>query len=344
MGKRVIVVGGGVAGMRCAITLKKLGCHPMIIEKSAQLGGKLNSFISLSNADIKPEKVIHLIASEILQNDIKTVLCSEVFRINHSDDNLIEVETTDGTLYETDVVVIATGFSWISAGLISEYGYGIYDNVITSSELEDKIMSDNLVLKNNTIPRSVAFIHCVGSRDMRYGVSYCSKMCCSSALKQSVMLKRILGEDSQIYDFFTDMRVWGERGEKLYRDAREIGVEFIRGSVSEIKQSDSKELIIWAEDIILQSNLKLNVDMVVLMNGVKGHDVNRKFAESLNITISEHNFYVNPPMKYDSLFTAYENIYTIGCATAPKSVEESVREGDSVALYISNYFNKRENN
>lgn len=340
MAKRVIIVGGGVAGMSAAIALKKLGANPLLIEKSGNLGGMLNSFKKLCFNSNDTKYVINHFTSELSKNDIKTLLCTEVIAIKTNDDSLFEVNTACGNNYEADALIIATGAKWIDPTLATEFGYGVVDNVITLYELESKMAEGEVLNTSSQLVKNIALIHCVCSRDIKTGVSYCSKMCCSSALRSAIELKKMLGEGSHVYEFYTDMRVWAEKGETLYRTAKQSGVELIRGGVSEIKPFNDK-LELWAEDMTLQRNLRLELDMVVLVTGVKGRDVNHKFANSLNIDVNNFGYFVNPEKLISSIETSRENIYTIGCASSPKSVEESIYEGQSAALAISDYLNHK---
>lgn len=319
--------------MRCAVSLKKLGCNPMIIEKSSHLGGKLNGYSSLCFNDSPASEIVRELSEKIVDNEIRTLLCCEVLDVK-KEGNFIEVNTADGTTYEAEVAVLAAGFSYVDMTRVSEYGYKVLDNVITSVELERMLEDGEIVTKNSKIPETVAFIHCAGSRTLLSGVEYCSKMCCATALGQSRRVKSLLGDDSAVFQFFTDMRVWGEYGENLYRSAEESGVSLIRGGVSEIKGSDDGKVTVWAEDMVLQRVLRLEADMVVLMNGAMGARSCPNFGDGVNVKKDKYGFVATRG------FTATDtpNVFAIGCAAEPKSVKESLKDADSAALSINEYF------
>jgi heterodisulfide reductase subunit A2 len=114
-----------------------------------------------------------------------------------------------------------------------EYGYGIYDNVITSADLE-KLFLDSKLLVNplGKTPKKIGLVHCVGSRDEKVGNVYCSKVCCVTAVKQAIEIKERLPE-SDVYCFYMDLRMYGMHFEALYKEAQEkYAVNFIRGRLS----------------------------------------------------------------------------------------------------------------
>ncbi|MFI3261661.1 MAG: FAD-dependent oxidoreductase [Rikenellaceae bacterium] len=336
MGKRVIIVGGGVAGMSAAVTLKKLGCIPLLIEKSSVLGGVLNNFSkTLLNMDTK--SIIDSLASEISKNDVHTVLCAEVIGVKKGKQNTIEVSCSCGDVYKGDAIVIATGIEWCSPYDATEFGYGVVDNVLTLTDVERKLQENEVFTTNQQEVKDVAIVHCVCSRNIKYGVDYCSRLCCTSALRVATDLKELLGENSNIYEFYSDMRVWSEEGDKLIKKAADVGVELIRGGVSEINPLKDK-IELWAEDSILQKTLRLTVDMVVLVMGAKGSKVNVKLGESLGVTTNKYAHFVKLNNEVNSVKTEQNNVFTIGCANSPKNIEESLHDGESAALAVYDYF------
>lgn len=333
MGKRVIIIGGGVAGMSAAITLKMLGCDPLLIEKSNVLGGVLNSFSKTLYDDEDTGQIIDYFSSEITNNDIKIVLCTEVIDVKKLENSNFKVFCSCGDTYEADALVIATGIGWCSAYEATEFGYGVVDNVLTLVEIEEKIQENEVVNSNQQEVKDIAIIHNVGSQNVKYGVEYCSELNCLSALKTATRLKKLLGESANVYEFYSDMLISGESGEKVYKDAKDAGVNLIRGGVSEIKPLKDR-IELWAEDTILQEHLRLTVDIVVLAMEAKGRKENIKFGESLGLNTNKSAHFVKPKGEINSVKTAQKNIFTIGCANSPKNLEEAIHDGESVAIAI----------
>lgn len=187
--KRVIVIGGGVAGMQAAITLKNNGISPMLIERDINLGGKLTRWDRLFPCGTPANEVIGKQIESLSELGIRTVLCGEVSEITPSDGH-VEVTLTDGSNYEAEAVIITTGFDLFNATVKEEYGYKIYPNVITSADLEDMFKEGEVRCADGSEPRSVAILHCVGSRDSQIGHGHCSRVCCITGVKQAIELKQ----------------------------------------------------------------------------------------------------------------------------------------------------------
>ncbi|MEM2876187.1 MAG: disulfide reductase, partial [Candidatus Bathyarchaeia archaeon] len=136
-------------------------------------------------------------------------------------------------------IIVATGFEVYKPIDEQVYGYGRYDNVITSIEFERLILAAGptggkvVRASDGKKPHSVVFIQCVGSRDLRRN-EWCSGFCCMHSLKHAVMLKEKYKDDIDVYVLYMEMRTPFKGYEEFYRRAREMGVNFIRGKASEI--------------------------------------------------------------------------------------------------------------
>lgn len=342
MGKRVIIVGGGVAGMQAAITLKKTGCSPLLIEKNIALGGKLNNWDRLFPSQTSANEIINGLTDEIASLNIKNILCGEVSEMQHDEDK-IEVNLTDGNTYEADAIIIATGFDLFNATLKEEYGYGVYNNVITSADLEEMFRQGEVKTSTGMPPSSVAFLHCVGSRDLQVGQGHCSRVCCITGVKQAIEIRQALPE-CQVYNFYMDMRMFGPGYEELYKEAQEKWkINFIRGRISEASQTIDNRIRIKAEDTLAGRPLKLTVDMLVLLIGKKAAACNRKLAADLGLSLRESGFYAPKDNFTDNVCTCKENVFIAGTALAPKTIGEAMNDGTTAAIKAYEYLNRFEN-
>ena len=166
-------------------------------------------------------------------------------------------------------LVVATGFDLFRSERKEEYGYGIYDNVITSADLEIMFRKGEVKMTDGRSPERIGIVHCVGSRDEKVGNLYCSKLCCVTAVKQAIEIKGNLGE-SKVFCFYMDMRMGGAHYEELYRESQEkYGVNYIRGKVSEVCETINNRLVVKVEDTLAGRPLKMELDMLVLMAGME---------------------------------------------------------------------------
>ena len=148
-------------------------------------------------------------------------------------------------------IIVATGYDEFDATLKEEYGYGVYDNVITTLELERMINpagpTGGHVIRpsDGKHPHKVVFIQCVGSRDLKVGNPYCSRICCMFALKNAQLIK-MHEPDAEVYICYMDIRAFGKGYEEYYQRAQEqFGVKFIRGRPACISEDpETKNLIL----------------------------------------------------------------------------------------------------
>ena len=221
--KHVIIIGGGVAGMQCASTLASSGIRSTIIERDADLGGKIRSWHVLFPTFTPASEVLSALRQRIVGAENITVRTQcEARKITPK-----RVILSTGEELECDAVVIATGFTLFDARLKEEYGYGIYDNVVTSADLEQMFNRGEVSLASGNKPRRIAILHCVGSRDEKVCQRHCSKVCCVTGVKQAIELKELFPE-ADVFNFYMDIRMFGPGYEEMYRRAQlEHNVHFV---------------------------------------------------------------------------------------------------------------------
>ena len=147
--------------------------------------------------------------------------------------------------FTVGTIVVATGVEVYDPTVLDEYGYTRHENVLTSLELERLISSGGpsqgqvIRLTDRHVPKSVAFIQCVGSRSLKRGNPYCSNICCMNTIKSTLMLKEHYPE-MEVKVFYIDIRAFGKGFEDLFRRSRAAGVRFIRGLPGEIKEDPAE--------------------------------------------------------------------------------------------------------
>ena len=171
MGKRVIVVGGGIAGMQTALKLSAGGVSALLLERDADLGGKLTGWHKLFPSFTPAHEVLDELRRRLAASDVEVRTRCEVAEVARDG-----VMLSTGERLEADAVVVATGFTLFDARIKEEYGYGIYDNVYTTVDIERMLNEGRVALKDGTAPRRIAFLHCVGSRDEKVCQHHCSKV------------------------------------------------------------------------------------------------------------------------------------------------------------------------
>jgi heterodisulfide reductase subunit A len=340
MSGEVVVIGGGSAGMAAASQLAVSGLHVTLVDKDKQPGGHLVNWYKLFPDRRDGNEVVEYLSRGIEDGNIRLVLNSEVVSLTKNG-NAITAMTSGGGSFIADAVVVATGFDLFNSSRKEEYGYGIYDNVITSSELEKMFREGKIALNNGTIPEKIGFIHCVGSRDEKVGNLYCSKLCCVTAVKQAIEVKEHLPE-SRITCFYMDMRMGGAHYEELYREAQEdYDITFIRGKVSEVGVNIDNRLIIKVEDTLAGRPLRMELDMVVLMAGMEVSAGGAGLADRSGLKRGENRFMEPADNHFGNNRSNIAGVFYAGTCTAPMNITETISHARAAAFEVINYLNNK---
>lgn len=251
--------------------------------------------------------------------------------INHNmRDELIHL--TVGT------IILATGFKDFDPTRAPEYGYRVLDNVITALEFERMINTSGptegkVLLKNGQPPKSVAILHCVGSRDERYH-SYCSRACCMYSLKLSQLVHEYVG--AEVYEIYRDMRSFGKDYEEFYNRVAKSGVHFYHGKVTSVEahrengRETGKLIVRWSEAFYNQPD-HVVVDMVILSTGFEPQSDAAKVASLFGISRSKDGFFLERHPKLAPVETATGGIYIAGACQSPKDIPDTVAQAGGAA-------------
>ncbi len=333
MKENVVIIGGGIAGMEAAKQLHLLGYNPIIVEQSDRLGGHVGKWHRLFPDMVSAQELVARLASEITGANI--FLETRVSSINRLS-NGYAVMLTSGVSIPCRALLVATGFGLFDASRKEEYGYGVYNHVITNSDLEawfngreDARIPDS--------PASVGFVHCVGSRDLKAGNSQCSKVCCMTAVKQAIEVKERF-PDARIYCFYMDLRLFGKKYEDFYINAQQqYGVQFIRGRVSEVGETYEGQLQVKAEDTLSGKPLKVKLDLLVLMSGMVCNPEVGELARMARLEKDSDGFLKSLDNICWTTSSNRPGIFYAGACTGTKTVPETLAEARAAALGIHRY-------
>jgi heterodisulfide reductase subunit A len=235
-------------------------------------------------------------------------------------------------------VVLAPGFEFFDPGKLTELGYGLYPNVVSSIEFE-RILSATgpyrgTVLRpgDGEMPKKVAFLQCVGSRDARVGNPYCSGVCCMYAIKEAVIAQEHNpGLEASV--FFMDIRAFGKEFDDYYtRAQREHGIKFIRSRVGHLEQDpDTGSLdVSYEEDGDVKKD---RFDMVVLSVGVTPPLGSEALAKAVGIQLNKYGF--AETRLFSPLETTRKGVYVCGAFSGPKDIPDSVAQASGAAAKAS---------
>jgi len=243
-------------------------------------------------------------------------------------------------------IVVAIGYDPYDPAKDDQYGYGVYPNVITGLEMERLLSAagptGGVINRPSDLeePKRVAFIQCVGSRNVKRN-PYCSRVCCMYSIKHARQLKE-KHPDMEVAIYYMDIRAFGKGYEEFYeKTAREYKVQFIRGRVSEITEDPkTHNLVVHAEDTFLGRPMQLEYDMVVLAIGLEAHSTTEKIAEILKISRSPDKFLQEAHPKLRPVDTLAAGIYIAGACQGPKDIPDSVAQAKAAASSVATLLHK----
>lgn len=328
--KKIAIIGAGPAGIEAASILAKNGNEVQLFEKSSNtlsnILDKAYLFPDFSSAQELADKL----NAKLLNDKIQLTCNTEIVDIKKEGEEFKLVDK-DGKTYIADSVLITTGYTLFDAHRKEELGYGIYKGVITSLDLERMIRHQQISTFIGELPKRVVFLQCVGSRDEKSGNHYCSKVCCVTAVKQAIEVRKML-PDAEIYIYYMDLRMWGQGFEEMYRTAQEkYDIRFVRGRISEASATFDGRVQIKSEDTLIGQPLKMTTDLLVLMAGMEPSKGTRTLAEKCGIAGDYRFIATQGPHTNDNL-TAVEGIFVAGSAKRPMSVRDTLTDAAAAAL------------
>ena len=428
IGERVLVIGGGIAGIQAALDLADSGYKVYLVEKEPTIGGRMaqldKTFPTLDcstcilapkmaevgrhpnitlitnaevaevegyvgNFKVKVKQRARFVTEDCTGCDECTKVCPQtvpdefnmglslrkaiykpfpqavpaeyVIDFEHclNEENLITCEKCIEVCepkaidfeqplekeieLKVDTIIIATGANPYDPSGLPHYGYGRYDNVITTMEFERIISSTGptggkLVRPSDLRPpKRIAFIQCVGSRTVNQELPehpYCSGVCCMVTIKQALLIKEKI-PDAEITVYYIDIRARGKGFEEMFLRARKAGVRFVKGLPAEILENEDKSLTLVGENILLNELYRDRYDMVVLSVGLEARPESAKLKEILKVAQDADGFFIEKHPKLEPVDTPITGIFLAGCAESPKDIRESSIQAKAAASRAS---------
>jgi heterodisulfide reductase subunit A len=323
-----VVIGGGIAGMVAALDVADAGFPVTLVEKSDHLGGRVadlnRTFPTLEAVADLLEPLVERVRNHA---NITVVLDMQVTSVEGYVGNF-EVALSNGNELQVGSIIIATGYDVFDPQRTPEYGHSQYPNVITSLEMERRLAEEDLNVNGNS-PKRVAFIQCVGSRDVQLGNPYCSRVCCMYTAKQARLVKDILPE-ADVTVFFMDVRAFSKGAEEFYDDARAKGVRYRRGNVSEIIGRGDR-VALMAEDTLQSKPIEVEADLVVLAVGMEARSDADVVSTLLKLPRSADGFFLELHPKLRPVDTAVDGVFLAGCCQGPKDIADTVAQAKAAA-------------
>jgi len=323
--QRALVIGGGIAGMTAALAIADHGFEVDLVEQAEDLGGNLRKLHRTIQGHLPQELLEETVAGLGKHPNIRVFKKS---RVVHSHGcvgrftTIIEKEDGAAETLEHGVTILCTGGQEAKT---ESYAFGQDDAIMTHHELEEKLAHGTLDPKSLT---SVAMIQCVDSREEPR--NYCSRICCTSSLKNALYLKE-QNPETNVYIYYRDIMAYGFL-ETFYTQARKAGVIFIHYEVDSKPQVtvDSGKPRISAVDPILGREIIVHPDVVVLSTGIRPNDA-KELGELFGVEINQDGFFQEAEYKWRPVDFIKEGVFMAGIAHSPRSVAETIATAEAAA-------------
>ncbi len=234
-------------------------------------------------------------------------------------------------------IIVATGFNQFDHSVYGEYGYGKYKDMVTGLHFERMVNSSGptggrvIRPSDGKEARDVVFIQCVGSRDEKKGLPYCSRLCCMYTAKQALLLREH-NPDAQAYVFYIDIRAAGKNYEEFVKKVQdEYGAVYLRGRVSRVFEKGGK-LIVRGADTLSGAQIEIKADLVVLATGLVAQSDAPRLAQMLHIPYDQNNLFTEAHPKLAPVETVTSGVFLTGACQSPKDIPDTVATASAASV------------
>ncbi|MCK5605356.1 CoB--CoM heterodisulfide reductase iron-sulfur subunit A family protein, partial [Candidatus Pacearchaeota archaeon] len=317
--QKAVVIGGGVCGMTSALDIARGGFPVYLIEKEGQLGGELLNIPQLHN-ELKGEDIANDLIEQVnAERNITIFTGATIENLTGAVGNFTGVVNDQEIKF--GAAVLATGAEPFTPK--GYYHYGEDRRVMTLREFELNF--------DETDPKNVVMIQCVGSREDDPPRTYCSRICCTTAMKNSIRIKE-RNPDANVFVLFKDIRTYGDI-EELYLKARQLGVVFIRYT-DENKPVVSLDGDIEVLDTTIGELLRIvNIDLILLSTPLVPKP-NETLSQLFKVPRGADKFFLEAHVKLRPIDFATDGVFLAGTAHYPKFIHESIYQASGAAVRV----------
>lgn len=327
--KAGLVVGGGLAGMTCALSMANQGFKVYLVEKEKDLGGTARRIhYTLEGLDVQAH--VSDLAGQVYRHpSIHVATDASITEVSGYVGNFVTKIASEGRIKEIrhGAAVIATGAEEYRP---TEYLYGEDDRVLTLLELEEQIAQKGEAVANS---RNLVMIQCVGCRQPDR--NYCSRVCCSQSVKNALKLKET-NPEQDIYILYRDMRTYGFK-EDYYREASAQNVRFIRyepddkPTVEAVEEGGRRSIRVTVTDQILGKKLAIDADLLALAAAVVPSASSQEVARFFKVALSPDGFFQEAHVKLRPVDFSADGVFLCGTAHYPKHISEAISQAYGAA-------------
>ena len=331
----ILIVGGGPAGLSAAHSLAALGQKSIIVEKRDALGGTpiFSGYAKLVPSGEWAKDAIGGMVNRVANNPLVEVHTGTIVKDFSGEPGNFSATLSDGKKIKAGAAILATGFTHFDSINKPEWGFGTFEDVVTSVQVEQMISSGQGVRcpSDGRKPKRVAILLCVGSRDRQIGREWCSKICCTVSANMAMEIREEL-PDCHVYIYYMDIRTYGLYETKYYwKSQEEFKVKYIKARIAEVT-SDGEKLIVKGEDTLVKRPITIPFDMVVHAIGMDPNVDNMLLSAVFGVDLEPHG-HIGRANSYGTMgATSRPGVFVAGAATGPETIDDSIAQANSAAI------------
>lgn len=335
MSKPVLVVGGGPAGLSAAHALASVGQKVVLVDKADRLGGApiLSGYAKLVPSGEWAKDAVGSMVARVANNPAVAVKLSSTVKAFAGTPGNFTATLSDGSSVDAGAAILCTGFTHFDSVNKPEWGFGMFPDVVTTTQVEQMISSGKGVRcpSDDRKPKRVAILLCVGSRDRQIGREWCSKVCCTVSSNLAMEIREEL-PDCHVYIYYMDIRTFGLYEDLYYwRSQEEFKVKYIKARIAEVT-SDGSKLIVKGEDTLVKRPITIPFDMVVHAIGMDPNVDNMLIGSVFDVKLQKHGHILAGSTYRAAATTSRPGVFVAGAATGPETIDDSIAQGQSAAM------------
>jgi heterodisulfide reductase subunit A len=335
MTKPILIVGGGPAGLAAAHALAQVGQPSVLVEKTDRLGGAPihSGYAKLVPSGLWARDAIGGMVARVEGNPALAVLKGTTVKSFEGAPGAFRAALSNGETYEVGAAVLCTGFTHFDSVNKPEWGFGMFPDVVTTTQVEQMISSAKGVRcpSDGRKPKRVAILLCVGSRDRQIGREWCSKICCTVSANLAMEIREEL-PDAHVYVYYMDIRTFGHYETDYYwKSQEEFKVKYIKARIAEVT-SDGKQLIVKGEDTLVKRPITIPFDMVVHAIGMDPNVDNMTISAVFGVDLHKHGYIARRDTYGIMGATSRPGVLVAGAAIGPETIDDSIAQGNAAAL------------
>lgn len=331
----ILVVGAGPAGLAAAAGISAAGKKAVLVEKEEVLGGApiLSKYAKLVPSGEDAKDAIGRMVKRV--EDDSSVAIHKGVKVSSLDGAAgnFTAKLSNGESVSAGAIVMATGFTHFDSINKPEWGFGTFDDVITTTQLEQMVGEGKVACPSDgRTPQRIAILLCVGSRDRQIGREWCSKICCTVSTNLAMEVKE-LSPETDVYIYYMDIRTFGLYEDKFYwRSQEEFKTKYVKARIAEVTRAEDGRLLVKGEDTLVKRPIVIPFDMVVHAVGMDPSDENPEISSTFGIDLESHGYIAKAEQYTNTSGTSRDGVYVAGSATGPETIDDSIAQGQSAAL------------